>query len=336
MQKVIIIAEAGVNHNGSLEIAKKLIDKAAEAGADYVKFQTFKAEKLVTKNTEKATYQKKNINIKDNSQFNMVKNLELTDFMHFELNNYCKTRKIKFLSSGFDESSIDFLDQMGMQLFKIPSGEITNYKYLRHVSKKGKPIYLSTGMSTLAEIDNAINVIINEGLKRDQITVLHCNSEYPTQYEDVNLKAMLTIQQAFKVKVGYSDHTLGIEIPIAAAALGACVIEKHFTLDRKMDGPDHIASIEPNELVAMIKAIRNIEKAIGGSGIKEPTITEMKNIELARKKVVAAKKILKGDFFNNSNICLKRSNDGLSAIYFDFLIGKKAPKDFDIDQGVEL
>jgi N-acetylneuraminate synthase/N,N'-diacetyllegionaminate synthase len=262
MKHVVIIAEAGVNHNGDFGLAKRLIEAAADAGADYVKFQTFKAEKLVTRSAQKATYQINNINDGDNSQFKMLKNLEMPFEWHYELSECAETLGIKFLSTGFDEQSIDFLEELGIDLFKIPSGEITNKPYLQHVAKKGKPIIFSTGMANMQEVADAMDVLIKEGVDRQNIMILHCNTEYPTPMKDVNLTAMNHIKKTLGVEVGYSDHTLGIEVPIAAVALGAKVIEKHFTLDKKMKGPDHLASLEPNELKLMVQAIRNIELAI--------------------------------------------------------------------------
>jgi N,N'-diacetyllegionaminate synthase len=321
MSKVIIIAEAGVNHNGNLAIAKKLIDAAAEAGADYVKFQTFKAEKLVSINAKKADYQIRNIKDSDNSQFKMLKKLELTKKMHYELISYCKKKQIAFLSTGFDEENIDFLENLGISIFKIPSGEITNKPFLQHIARKKKLVILSSGMSTLEEINKAIDVLKKEGLKKSQIIVLHCNSEYPTPYEDVNLRAMLTIKEALKIAVGYSDHTLGIEVPIAAVALGAQVIEKHFTIDRSLDGPDHKSSLEPNELKEMVSAIRNIEKTLGSS-IKEPSTSEKKNIKLARRSLYYSKNLKKGSTLKLTDIITLRPANGVSPMDVDNYIGK--------------
>ena len=280
--KVIIIAEAGVNHNGDFENAKKLILAAANAGADYVKFQTFKADKLVSKEAQKAEYQKANLKEDGDTQYDMLKKLEMSEAWHYELIKYANECSIKFLSTGFDEDSIDFLDSLNIDLFKVPSGEITNKPYLEHIAKKGKPIVISTGMSNLQEIKDAVEVIQNHQIGKNKITILHCNTEYPTPMQDVNLLAMKTIQKELGVQVGYSDHTLGTEVPIAAVALGAVLIEKHFTLDRNMIGPDHLASLTPDELKQMITSIRNIEKALLGSGIKEPSISEIKNIQIAR------------------------------------------------------
>ena len=321
--KTLIIAEAGVNHNGSLEKAKHLIDSAADAKADIVKFQTFKAEKLVSKSAKKAAYQQKNLNIGDDSQYAMLKKLELDEPSHIELIKYCKQKGIEFLSTGFDEESIDLLDKLGMSVYKIPSGEITNKPYLKHIARKGKPVIMSTGMADLGEIEAALNVITNEGLAREMITVLHCNSEYPTPMEDVNLKAMLTIREAFKVKVGYSDHTLGIEVPIAAVSLGATIIEKHFTLDRNLPGPDHKSSLEPTELAEMVKAIRNIELALSGNGLKEPSPSETPNIQVARKSIHYAKNLLKGHEIRDEDLIMKRPGNGISPMEIDAFLGKK-------------
>ena len=275
-KNVIIIAEAGVNHNGELELAKKLIEKAAFSGADYVKFQTFKAQNIVTKSASKALYQSKNINDQDDSQFNMLKKLEIPFGWHKKLIEYASSFGIKFLSTGFDRESIDFLHTLELDFFKIPSGEITNKPYLKHIASKGIPIVISTGMANMKEIEEALEIFLNNGFKKQDITILHCNTEYPTPIEDVNLKAMNFIKQNFNVNVGYSDHTLGIEVSIAAVALGATIIEKHFTLDKNMKGPDHKASLNPDELNELVKSIRNVEKSISGNGIKEPSKSEKK------------------------------------------------------------
>ncbi|MGI9526130.1 MAG: N-acetylneuraminate synthase [Weeksellaceae bacterium] len=334
MSKVIIIAEAGVNHNGSLEKAKKLIEEAANAGADYVKFQTFKTELSITKNASKAEYQQNNTGGNE-SQFEMVKKLELT-FNGFKmLKNYCDELNIGFLSTGFDNPSLDFLENLNPDFYKIPSGEITNLPYLRKVAKFKRKIILSTGMASIEEIREAFNVFLKEGIKKEDITILHCNTEYPTPFEDVNLKAMLHIQKEFGVDIGYSDHTLGIEVPIAAVALGAKFIEKHFTLDKSMSGPDHKASLEPDELKAMVSGIRNIEKAIAGSGIKEPTVSEKKNIPIARKSIVASKPIKAGEMFTVDNITTKRPGTGISPMSWDSIIGQEAKKDFNEDDLIE-
>lgn len=332
----LIIAEAGVNHNGDFELAKKLVRAAEEAGADIVKFQTFKADKIVNKTAKKAAYQERNINDGDDSQYTMLKKLEMPEEWHSKLIQYASEQGIQFLSTGFDNESIDFLDRLDSPFFKIPSGEITNKPYLRHIARKGKAVILSTGMSTLEEIKAAINVLCENGISKNEITILHCNTEYPTPMEDVNLLAMITIKNAFGVKVGYSDHTQGIEIPIAAVALGATVIEKHFTLDRNMSGPDHKASLEPDELKAMVKAIRNIEKAISGNGIKEASPSEEKNRIVARKSIVAAKPIRKGELFTEENLTVKRPGNGISPMLWDEVLGKAAIKDFEPDDQIEL
>lgn len=321
-----------MNHNGSIEMAKQLIDAAVEAGADYVKFQTFKAEKLVSRSAEKAEYQKANIGDGDNTQFGMLKKLELSESDHRELIEYCQQKNIRFLSTPFDEESVDFLFQLQLPLFKIPSGEITNKPFLQHLAAKGLPIILSTGMATIEEIESAIQVLEEKGLRREKITVLHCNTEYPTPMKDVNLLAMQHIKNALNVAVGYSDHTLGIEVPTAAVALGATVIEKHFTLDRTLPGPDHAASLEPQELKAMVSAIRNIELAVSGSGVKEPSESEKKNILVGRKSIVASRFIAKGEVFSNHNIAAKRPGTGISPMQWEKVIGKVANKDFQTDE----
>lgn len=323
MPRVIIIAEAGVNHNGDLVLAKKLIDAAATAGADYVKFQTFKADKLVSKVASKATYQLTNTNDSDTSQYLMLKKLELSDAWHYELKSYAEYKNVKFLSSGFDEESIDFLEILGVDLFKIPSGEITNKHYLEHIAKKRKNTILSSGMATLAEVGDAITVLKEAGLTSDQITILHCNTQYPTPMSDVNLLAMDRIREEFAIKVGYSDHTLGIEIPIAAVALGAAVIEKHFTLDRNLPGPDHQASLEPNELKAMISAIRNVELALSGNGLKEPSLSERENKLVARKSIHLAADLEEGHVIRIEDLEMKRPGDGISPMMIDQVLGKK-------------
>lgn len=333
--KVIIIAEAGVNHNGDFDLAKKLIAAAAEAGADFVKFQTFKADKIVSKSAKKAAYQERNINDGDDSQYAMLKLLEIPEEWYVKLIQFAKEKGIQFLSTGFDQQSIDFLDELGSPLFKIPSGEITNLPYLRHIAKKGKPVILSTGMANLDEIKAALNVLCENGILKDDITVLHCNTEYPTPMEDVNLLAMQTIHAELGVKTGYSDHTQGIEVPIAAVALGATLIEKHFTLDRNLPGPDHKASLEPDELKAMVQGIRNIEKAISGTGIKEPSNSEQKNILIARKSIVASRLIRKGELFTEENLTVKRPGNGISPMLWDEILGRKAIKDFEPDELIE-
>ena len=327
---VFIIAEAGVNHNGSVELAKKLIDKASESGADAVKFQTFKTENLVCKNAAKAEYQKNSTN-QEETQFEMIKKLELDIETHHELIKHCTQKSIMFLSTPFDLDSVEMLNSLGLEIFKIPSGEITNLPYLRKIGSLNKKIILSTGMSCMSEIGDALTVLISSGTLKEKITVLHANTQYPTPMEDVNLKAMNSIAKEFDVKVGYSDHTLGIEVDIAAVALGACIVEKHFTLDKTMDGPDHKASLEPDELKAMVKAIRNIEKALG-SNIKSPSKSETKNIEIARKSIVASRAINKGETLNESNLAIKRPGNGINPMKWDQMIGTKARKNYVIDE----
>lgn len=331
----LIIAEAGVNHNGSLEIAKRLVDEASSAGVDIIKFQTFKAEKLVSKAAKQAEYQKKNIGKGEETQYAMLKKLELSNEQHEELIAYCKSKNIRFFSTAFDMDSIDYLHSLDLGLWKIPSGEITNYPYLKKIASYKEPVILSTGMCELTDIENAINVLVGNGVSKDIITVLHCNTEYPTPMKDVNLKAMLEIKEKFGVKIGYSDHTEGIEVPIAAVALGATVIEKHFTLDRNMEGPDHKASLEPSELKVMVRSIRNIEQALG-TGHKTISESERKNIEIARKSIVAAKDIKEGDIFTEDNITVKRPGNGISPMEWENVIGKVAKRNFQEEELIEL
>jgi N,N'-diacetyllegionaminate synthase len=319
MNKVLIIAEAGVNHNGDINIAMQLIDAAAEAGVDYVKFQTFKAEKLVSKSAHKADYQNANTGVSNESQLEMLQKLELSEVDHHLLIAYCKQKQIKFFSTAFDLDSLDFLKNLGLTLFKIPSGELTNLPYLEKVALIAQEIIISTGMSTIAEIGEAINAL--RQISDAKITVLHCNTEYPTPYSDVNLMAMDTIRQKFNVDVGYSDHTLGIEVPIAAVALGATVIEKHFTLDKTLPGPDHAASIECRELKDMVIAIRNLEKAMG-SNVKEPSQSEIKNIVIARKSIHLKTNKNKGDKIREEDLEMLRPGDGISPMKFRSIIGK--------------
>jgi len=333
-KETIIIAEAGVNHNGNIEIAKQLIEVAAKAGADYVKFQTFKAELAISKNAEKAEYQKQTTDAKE-SQFEMIKKLELDKKAHIELIKQAAKSNIKFLSTPFDLESIDLLYELGIELYKIPSGEITNYPYLKKIAGKKLPVIMSTGMANMKEIEEALDILLNNGLHKDQITILHANTEYPTPMQDVNLNAMLSIEKAFKTKVGYSDHTNGIEVPTAAVALGASVIEKHFTLDKTMEGPDHRASLEPDELIAMVTAIRNIEIAMG-NGIKKPSPSETKNILIARKSIVAKTNIKKGEIFTESNLSVKRPGTGISPMKWKKVLGKKAITDFNEDDLIEI
>lgn len=332
MSKIFIIAEAGVNHNGNIEIAKKLVDAAAKAGADAVKFQTFRAEKLVCKDARKAEYQLETTE-KTESQFDMLKKLELTKDMHQQLIDYCQSKQIMFLSTPFDIESLNYLVQCGVSMIKIPSGEITNYPYLVAVGETGKKVILSSGMSFLNEVRDAIEVLRDHG--SEDIIVLHCNTEYPTPYCDVNLRAMQQIREEFGVPVGYSDHTLGIEVPIAAVALGAVVIEKHFTLDRKMEGPDHKASLEPNELKKMVEAIRNIELSLG-NGQKVPSESEKRNIYIARKSIVAKCDIMKGTILSEENLTTKRPGDGVSPMKWREALGTKAVRDFKKDDLIQL
>lgn len=335
MKRTLIIAEAGVNHNGSIDMAMQLIDAAADAGVDYVKFQTFKAENLVTKSATKAEYQQRNIGNGDNSQYAMLKKLELSSQQHYELIEYCKKRGVKFLSTAFDFESIDFLASLHLGLWKIPSGEITNYPYLKKIAGYHEPVILSTGMSTMEEIEAAIAVITKFGVQKDQITVLHCNTEYPTPMSDVNLAAMHDIRRRLGVTVGYSDHTQGIEVPIAAVALGAEIIEKHFTLNRTLPGPDHKASLEPAELIAMVSAVRNIEQAIGNSH-KAVSVSESKNKVIARKSIVAAKNICKGEIFTEDNLTVKRPGNGVNPMRWEEVMGQKAIHDFQVDEPINL
>jgi N,N'-diacetyllegionaminate synthase len=327
---VFIIAEAGVNHNGSLKLAKKLIDVASASGADAVKFQTFKAKNLVVQNSKKANYQK-NTGSQKETQFSMLQKLELSQEMHLELINYSINKHIKFLSSPFDHESIKLLNDLGLEIFKIPSGEITNLPYLRHVGKLNKKIILSTGMSKMAEVKNALKILINSGTKKKNITVLHANTEYPTPMNDVNLKAMVTMGKELNVEYGYSDHTLGIEVDIAAVAMGASCIEKHFTLDSNMDGPDHKASLQPEQLAEMVRAIRNIEKALG-SHIKKPSKSELSNLQIVRKSIIAKTPIKKGEVFTQVNLSIKRPGTGISPMKWDEIIGTKAKKNYNEDE----
>lgn len=335
MKKTLIIAEAGVNHNGSITMAKKMIDVAADAGVDYVKFQTFKASNLVTKFATRADYQQQNMEDNDNLQYTMLKQLELLPEQHIELIEYCKVKGVKFFSTAFDFDSVDFLASLHLGLWKIPSGEITNYPYLKKIAGFHEPVILSTGMSTLEEIESAMGVLIGNGLQKEQITVLHCNTEYPTPMCDVNLSAMSEMRRQLAVSIGYSDHTQGIEVPIAAVALGAEVIEKHFTLDRNLPGPDHKASLEPLELKAMVFAIRNIEQAIG-KGHKTVSVSENKNKAVARKSIVAATSIRKGETFTEKNLAVKRPGTGINPMCWPEMIGEKAPRDFEEDELIEL
>lgn len=322
MKKVLIIAEAGVNHNGSMENAMKLIDFAAESGADIVKFQTFKTENLVSRTAKKAEYQKQNMaDDKDDFQFNMLKRLELSHQDHLLLMEHCRKRNIQFLSTAFDLDSIDLLHELGMPLWKIPSGEITNLPYLEKIGSLNKEVILSSGMCTMQEIEEAIEVIVKAGTPKNKITILHCNTEYPTPMQDVNLKAMLQIKEQAGVRVGYSDHTMGIEVPVAAVALGAEVIEKHFTLDKNMDGPDHKASLEPAELKQMVASIRNIEIALG-KGIKTPSPSEIRNMAIARKSIHLKHDLQAGHVLTENDLVMKRPGDGISPMRMHDITGK--------------
>jgi len=326
---VFIIAEAGVNHNGDINLAKKLIDVAVDAGVDAVKFQTWKTELLVTKEAEQAVYQRENTS-KNESQFDMLKRLELSYDAFRELKSYCDTKNIIFLSTPDEFESANFLCEL-QDIFKIGSGEITNLPYLRHIGSLEKKVILSTGMADMGEIEDALDILINAGTLKKNITVLHANTMYPTPMEDVNLNAMLTIGKAFDVAYGYSDHTLGIEVDIAAVAMGASCIEKHFTLDKTMEGPDHKASLEPDELKAMVKAIRNIELALG-NGVKKPSKSEIPNIEVARKSIVTQRPIKKGEIFSEENLTIKRPGNGISPMRWDKIVGTVATRDYEEDE----
>ena len=331
---VLIIAEAGVNHNGDIVLAKRLVDVAAEAGADLVKFQTFKADRLVTAGAAKAEYQIR-MTAETETQHAMLHRLELTPWMHLELQAYCAEKSIGFFSTGFDIESVDYLRNIGLQRFKIPSGEITNLPYLRHVGALGGEIILSTGMASLEEVKAAVEVLETAGTDRTRLIVLHCTTEYPAPMQEVNLSAMQTIRRALGVRVGYSDHTIGIEASVAAVALGAVVIEKHFTLDRDLPGPDHQASLEPKELKALVRAIRNIEIALG-DGIKRPTLSETKNIPIARRSIVASRDIAAGELFDERNLTTKRPGTGLSPMRWSEVIGLRASRKFAADELIEL
>ena len=326
MHKTIIIAEAGVNHNGDIKIAKRLIDVASDAGVDYVKFQTFKAEKIVSPTAKKAEYQSKNIGDNDDFQYNMLKKLELSDQDHIELISYCRKKDIKFFSTAFDVDGVEYLNSLKLDRFKIPSGELTNFPYLKAVAKTNLPVILSTGMASLEEVRDSVNVLIKYGTNKDELTILHCNTDYPTSMSDVNLKAMSSMAKFFGLNVGYSDHTLGTEVPIAAVSLGATVIEKHFTLDRSLSGPDHKASLEPEELKKMVESIRNIEKAISGNGVKEPSKSELKNIVIARKSIHLSKDLLVGSIITEKDIIPLRPGDGICSMNWEEIIGKRINK----------
>lgn len=331
---VLIIAEAGVNHNGSIELAKILVDVAAQAGADYVKFQTFTASNQVIRLAEKADYQK--INTKNSeSQFEMLRRLELSLEDHRILIKHCISRNIGFLSTAFDLDSIDLLVGLGQRLFKIPSGEITNLPYLEKISQVAEKVIISTGMASMSEIGDAVTVFTSNGIDKSKISLLHCTTEYPAPMSEVNLRAMLSIHSQFGVEVGYSDHTAGIEIPIAAVSLGAKIIEKHFTLDRGMSGPDHACSLIPDELKAMVQSIRNVELALG-DGEKKATMSELRNVNVVRKSIVASKKIMAGEIFTIENVTTKRPGIGISPMEWHSVIGKVATKNFDIDEMISL
>lgn len=334
MSKVVIIAEAGVNHNGSFEMACRLADEAKRAGADYVKFQTGIPENVISVRAEQAEYQKHNTGTSE-SQLDMVRKIMLRPDDFKSLKEYCDSIGIRFLSTPFDLDSIDILKPLEMDLWKIPSGEITNLPYLRKIASMGQPVVMSTGMSRLGEVDDAVGVLLDGDLTLDMITLLHCNTEYPTPYTDVNLRAMLALRDAIGCRVGYSDHTLGIEVPVAAVAMGAEVIEKHFTLDKTLPGPDHVASLEPAELKAMVSAIRHTEAALG-SGRKEVSRSERKNIAIARKSIIAARPISKGERFSHDNLTVKRPGNGISPMLWDTVVGLEAPRDFEPDELIEL
>lgn len=334
MNHTIIIAEAGVNHNGSIEMARKMVEAARECGVDYIKFQTFKAEKIANKFALQADYQKRNIH-EDSSQVEMLRKLELTDKDFVLLKAYCGNRDVRFMSTPFDLESVDFLCGLGMDYIKVPSGEITNLPYLRKIASKGIPVIMSTGMCGLGEIEDALDILYKGGISTADVTLLHCNTEYPTPMIDVNLRAMETLRSAFGTKVGYSDHTRGIEVPVAAVAMGASVIEKHFTLDKTLPGPDHVASLEPSELKAMVDAIRNIELAVGTT-VKWVSSSERKNMAVARKSIVAAKNIKAGECLTEDNLTVKRPGSGISPMLWDSVMGKKAIRDFAADELIEL
>ena len=336
MSRALIIAEAGVNHNGSIEMAKQLVEKAKEAGVDYIKFQTFKASKLVTKSAKQAEYQQRNLGSQEDSQYQMLKKLELSPEEHQILIDYCQELGIKFFSTAFDFDSIEYLHTLGLGLWKIPSGEVTNYPFLKRIAAYNERTILSTGMCDMPDVHAAVDALYKNGLSKENLILLHCNTEYPTPFEDVNLKAMDALRKEFGVEVGYSDHTKGIEVPIAAVALGATVIEKHFTLDRALPGPDHKASLEPDELKAMVSSIRNIEKAVGGDGTKHVSESERKNIAVARKSIMAARDIKVGEVFTEENLTVKRPGSGISPMRWEEVLGQKAKKNFNEDELIEL
>lgn len=332
MQKTFIIAEAGVNHNGSLTIAKKLVEKAKEAGADCIKFQTFCPEMLVCKSAVRANYQIKNTS-SDGSQLQMLKELALDYKQTKILKEFCESQEILFLSSPFDLPSIDFLLELNIKAWKIPSGEITNLPYLEKIGRTKKPVILSTGISNKKEIESAVYILKENGI--ESIALLHCTSEYPAPYDEINLSAIRTMKEYFQLPVGYSDHTIGIEASVASVALGASIIEKHFTLDKTMRGPDHVASLEPSQFRQMVLEIRNVEKALG-NGIKEPSLSELKNRDIVRKSIVARHNIQKGDIFTEENITVKRPGGGINPMRWYDIIGKVSNKDFEEDEMIEL
>jgi N,N'-diacetyllegionaminate synthase len=334
MNDVMIIAEAGVNHNGSVDLALRLVDAAAEAGADIVKFQSFVTEKLVTRKAKQAAYQTRNLG-GDDGQFSMLKKLELAADAHKVLIGRCKDRGIRFMSTAFDDESIDLLHALGCAPWKVPSGEITNLPYLRRIGSFSQEVIVSTGMATLGEVESALSVLESAGTPRNMVTILHCTTEYPAPLEDVNLRAMITMRDAFGTKVGYSDHTPGIEVAVAAVALGARVIEKHFTLDRKLPGPDHIASLEPNELSGMVRAIRHVETAMG-NGIKRPSASELNNRLSARKSIVASSPIAVGEELSPENCTTKRPGTGMSPMLWDEVIGRVSTRAYSVDEMIEI
>lgn len=335
MKGTMIIAEAGVNHNGSVEMALRLVDAAAEAGADVVKFQTFKAANLVTSSAKKADYQVENTCDGIESQYEMLSRLELGEDDHRRIIEHCRERGIEFLSTPFDEESVDFLASVGMTTWKIPSGEITNYPLIRKIASQEGRVILSTGMCEMSDVEAALGVLERFGKSKEQITVLHCTTQYPTPMDDVNLLAMRTIGDAFGVRTGYSDHTRGIEIPIAAVALGASVIEKHFTLDRDLPGPDHKASLEPDELAEMVRCVRNVASALG-DGVKRVADSERANIAVARKSIVAKRRINEGEVLTESNLCVKRPGTGISPMLWESVLGERAKRDFEVDELIEI
>lgn len=333
-QRTLVIAEAGVNHNGDIDLAFKLVDAAVRAGADMVKFQSFRAENLVTGGARKADYQERRTGTGE-SQLEMLRRLELDEPAHRRLLAHCQASGIGFLSTGFDSQSVDLLLELGGDWLKIPSGELTNLLYLRHVGGAGKQVILSTGMANLCETGQALAALEAAGTPRSAITLLHCTTEYPAPIASVNLRAMLTLRDAFGVRVGYSDHTQGIEVAVAAVALGACVIEKHFTLNRSLPGPDHQASLEPDELAAMVSSIRNVEVAMG-DGVKRASEVETGNRAVARKSLVALRPIRRGECFSADNVTAKRPGTGLSPMRWDEVMGRTAPRDFEVDEMIEL